>query len=63
MQIFNLRFTNWRTVTQPAPVTFRHGELTDAGPICKARGCTDAQASFLAITLSKVAAELWRAEF
>lgn len=62
MQIFNLRLTNCRTVTQPTSVTFRNGELTDVESICKVRKCTDAQTSFLIIILSKVAAELRQAE-
>lgn len=63
MQIFNLRLTNCRTVTQTTTVTFRNRELTDAEPICKAWSCTDAPASFLIIILFKVAAELWQPEF
>lgn len=46
MQIFNLRLTNCKTVTQSTTVICRNRELTDAELICKAWSCTDPKLDF-----------------
>lgn len=42
MQIFNLRLTKCKTMTQPTTGTFRNRELAVVQPICKVCECTAA---------------------
>lgn len=63
MQIFNLRLTKCKIMTQPTTGTFRNRELAGSEPICNVWYCTAAQASFPTTILSRVAAEWCQQNF